>query len=78
MPKTQNQLRRQKTRDRGRYSSYPKCELCGKTVSGGYYSDVRCNRTGVGVVLHKNCAKKVQALSDKEYISRLTGRRKEK
>lgn len=75
MVKSQSQLRRQKTRVKGRYSRYPRCEFCGKVILGEYYSDPRCNKTGVGVVLHKSCAKKVRGLSDKEYVLRLTGRK---
>jgi hypothetical protein len=32
------------------------CELCNLPAGADYYSDHRCNTTGVGVVLHTRCA----------------------
>jgi hypothetical protein len=74
---TEDQIRRQKKRDdKGRYSKYPACEYCGKTVNGQYYSDIR-SYTGYGLVLHARCARKVRKETEnmtlEEYIQFFKG-----
>jgi hypothetical protein len=66
---SERQIERQKVREGGKYSRYPRCELCGKTViSGQYWSDERCNATGVGLVLHQRCGHKADKMNNKEFI----------
>lgn len=66
---TDNQIERQKVRENGKYSNYPKCELCGKKVPPHkYYSDERCNIGGVGLVLCKKCCVKSDEMHNKEFF----------
>jgi hypothetical protein len=66
---SKRQIERQKVRKDGKYSRYPRCELCGKTViSGEHWSDVRCNTTGVGLILHKRCCHKSEKMNNKEFM----------
>ena len=65
---SEKQVERQKNRSGGKYSKYPICELCGKTVSVDYSSDLRCNATGFGLLLHKRCYTKSDKMNNKEFI----------
>jgi hypothetical protein len=66
---TSRQIERQKVREGGKYSKYPRCELCGKmVVSGEHWSDSRCNATGVGLILHKRCCHKSEQMNNKEFM----------
>jgi hypothetical protein len=67
---TQAQSDRQRTRTNGKYSKGNQCECCKKPVGfTNYYSDERCNSTGLGVCLCKKCATKLADVSDAEYLA---------
>ncbi len=44
-----------------------RCEVCGKPLGTGYYSDERCNTHGYGLLLCKKHAREVAAIPDSEY-----------
>jgi hypothetical protein len=67
---TQAQSDRQRTRTNGKYSKGNRCEACNKPVGfTNYWSDERCNSTGLGVCLCKKCATKLADVSDAEYLA---------
>jgi len=48
------------------------CELCNKRISDKhYYSDNRCNETGLGVVLHHDCAMQLEDLTLEDFVATL-------
>lgn len=62
--------KRQDRRKTGQFDKLNPCEKCGKSAGEDYYSDDRCNRTGVGVVLCRKCAMLACKIeSDVEYIA---------
>jgi hypothetical protein len=66
---TPRQIERQRVRENGKYANYPNCELCDKKVNPeGYWSDPRCNATGVGLILCKKCCHKSEQMSNKVFL----------
>jgi hypothetical protein len=45
------------------------CESCGCSLTSDYFSDVRCNSTGIGVCLCEACCKHTSALSNEEFAA---------
>jgi len=70
---TSRQIERQKVREKGKYSKYGTCELCGKKIRPGEHcSDERCNATGYGLLLcGRKCGMKVDKMTNKEFIDTL-------
>lgn len=64
---------RQNTRSSGRYSKLNPCECCGKSAGANYYSDDRCNRLLVGLVLCGTCCEKLASLDDTQYLAAFPG-----
>lgn len=52
----------------GRYVKNP-CECCSGPAPMNYFSDPRCNSTGLGVVLCKRCADKLAMLDDDAFAA---------
>ena len=72
MNATRKQVERQHHRNsNGRYARMNACELCGKSAGVDYYSDERCNATGIGLVLHRSCADRLASMNDEQYAAAL-------
>jgi hypothetical protein len=69
---TSRQVQRQRAcSSKGRYVSNP-CDLCGRGVAfGEYVSWEHCNEHGLGVLLHEECAAKLDELSEGEALALL-------
>jgi hypothetical protein len=67
---TSRQIERQKVREKGKYSKYGTCEICGKKIRPGEYSsDERCNATGYGLLLcGRKCGIKADKMNNREFV----------